>query len=204
MEATNMNIRFSGLRPGLFFRAPSYSGCARLFLVLTALSFAGCSSNDDNGDDFFNSARVVDLAVEDSTIHVGDGTVLAVNFSFDASNVFNDDDNVSVVVRLPEGIEYRDDTSEIDGVSGDDGVGAQVVRCVASGETYLIYDLDRFDLDNAANPAGDGDAVITLTIDATKRGDFATIEAAADGDRTPLFSCGSSFASDEQVSIEVD
>lgn len=174
-------------------------------LALSCLSVAGCNSDSDDDDDFFNSARVVDLALQDSTIRVGEGTVVAVNFSFDASRVFNDGDSVIVVVRLPAELEYRDGTAEIDGLGGeDDGVGAQVVRCGNLGESYLIFDMDEFDLDQAENPSGDGDAVLTLTVDGIDPLQFGTIEAAANGETSPLFTCGGSFASDEEVSLSVE
>lgn len=173
-----------------------------LLLLLLALSVGSCSSDSDDDDDFFEDADVIDLSVEDSNIEVGEGTVLAVEFSFDADRVFNDGDNVVVVVKLPEGLEFRDGTSEIDGVDGDDSLGAQIVRCSGSNETYLIFDMDEFDLDNASNPPGDADAVLTMTVDGVAPVDFETIEATA-GDNEPLFECGERFISDEQAAITV-
>jgi hypothetical protein len=137
-----------------------------VWVALLTIGLGSCSGDDEDDDpDFFDDAEVVDLSLEDSTIEVNEATILAVEFSFDFSRVFDDDENVVIVVRLPEGIEFRDGTSEIDGIDGDEEVGAQIVRCSGSDETFLIFDMDRFDLDDASNPPGDADAVLTLTIE---------------------------------------
>ena len=112
------------------------------------------------------------------------------------------DDNVVVVVRLPPELEYRDDTSEIDGSAGDDKVGAQVTHCADTGETFLVYDLDRFDLDEARNPSGDADARLTLTIDGVLPTSSTEIGARAE-ENGVSFSCGGVFLPDESIVVDV-
>ncbi|MCC6952540.1 MAG: hypothetical protein IT290_00330 [Deltaproteobacteria bacterium] len=172
---------------------------AYAFLALTiATTGFGCSGGDD--DDDFGGGGVTRVRIDDRTLSVGEGTVVAVDFEFDRQDIFIDDDNVVVVVRLPGQLRYRDDTSEIDGVGSDDGVGARVTEC--AGETYLEYDLDRFDLDDAANPDGSADARLTLTVDAVSPGASVEIEAVAEENGVP-YSCGAAFLSDESEFVSV-
>jgi len=174
-----------------------------LLLILLCLS-SGCGSSgsDDNDDDFFNDAEVTDVVVRDPVIREGDGTVVAVEFAFDPDRVFNDGDNIKVVVKLPPGVVYRDGTAEIDGLDdNDDKVGPQFASCPDTDELFLLFDLDEFDLDEATNPPGDGDAVVTLTIDGVANTDFATIDASA-GNNLPPFSCGNFFGQESaQITV---
>ena len=171
-----------------------------LLALTLAASGIGCSGSDD--DDDFGGGGVTRVRADDRQLSVGEGTVLAVDFEFDRDDVFIDDDNVTVALRLPPELRYRDDTSEIDGVSTDDGVGARVTFCQDTGETFLEYDLDRFDLDDAKNPDGDADARLTLTVDAVAAGSSVEIEAIADSNGV-AYSCGGRFLSDESEFVSI-
>ena len=70
----------------------------------------------------------------------------------------------------------------------------------ASGEQFLLYDMDRFDLENATSPVAD--ARLKFTLDGIAPG-VSIVRAFADTDR-PVFACGDDFLSDEEVAIEVD
>ena len=173
-----------------------------LFLLLLLAAGCGSESDDDDDDDFFNDAEVTDVVVQDPVIEKGEGTVVAVEFAFDRNRVFNDGDSIKVVAKLPPGVIYREGTAEVDGIDGnDDKVGPQFASCPDTDELFLIFDLDEFDLDEATNPPGDGDAVVTFTVDGVAETEFATIDATA-GNDLPPFSCGQFFG-DESAQITV-
>lgn len=173
--------------------------CLALLLAGTAFSVASCG-NDDDG---FNNSEVTDLDVQEDQLFVGEGTVVRVDFTFDASDVFDDDENISIGVRLPNGLVYRDGTAEIDAAGGDESVGAQISTCLSTGESFLFFDLDRFDLDDADNPTGDADARLTFTVDAVAAAGTGFIQARADDDSI-AFSCGEPFFFDEQIGITIN
>lgn len=170
-------------------------------LALLVGSLAGCSGSDD---DNFVSAVVTTIEVSDSVIAVGQGSVIAVDFSFSADDIFNDRKRIFLVVRLAPALAFREGTSEIDGAfSGDDeGVGAQITNCLESGETFLLFNLDRFDLDEAENPAGDADARLNFTVDGILPEPQAIISARADGSPA-IFTCGVEFIPEAATAIQV-
>jgi hypothetical protein len=165
-------------------------------------SFTGCGGDDD----IFGSGgrtEVDEIQADDGVIALGEGTVVTFNFSFDDDDVLNDDGNVRLVVKLPNGLRYRPNSSEIDEPgSNDKEVGAQILECSSSGESYLLFDMDRFDLRGADAPNSDSDAQLKLTVDGTRRGSTLVIEARADKDRI-AYGCDVSFVPDEQEVISV-
>lgn len=165
--------------------------------LVSALSLSACGTESDTEAD----ARVVDIFLEDSTIDVGDATVVRVDFRFDSSAVLDDGDNVRLVVRLPEGIQFRDGTAELVTLFGDDRIGAQVTNCSLSGESYLLFDMDEFDLDDVADIDGEADARLKLTIDAVARTGVEAIGATANNSQVP-FSCGDFFVAEEATAVE--
>ncbi len=167
--------------------------------IITAILLASCSGSDSNSS---FSAGVTDVRVENSSINVGEFTVAAIDFTYSADGVFNDKRNVQLVVRLPSELSYAEGTAELDQAVGeDDKIGAQVTRC-ADGDTYLLFDMDRFDLDGAANPDGDSDARLTLTVQGVKAAPVVYLEAAARDEYTP-FGCGQPFLVDEDAAISI-
>ncbi|MFN8390005.1 MAG: hypothetical protein U0136_06920 [Bdellovibrionota bacterium] len=166
-------------------------------LVAPLLLSAGCGSGSD---DDFGFARVENLAAADNTIPVGDGTAVAADFSFDHAAV-DDGDRVFLVIRVPQGLELRPDTSELETTSGDDKIGAEVTNC-ATGEQFLLYDMDRFDLDNVTSPSRNADGRLKFTLDGLEPG-VNVVRAYASTDR-PLFGCGQDFLTDEEIAIQVD
>jgi hypothetical protein len=167
-------------------------------LTATALMCIGCGGSGSN--DNFGFADVENLAVADNSIIIGDGTAVAADLAYDPSAV-QDGDRVFLVVRVPERLALRPDTSEIETTSGDDKVGAEVTNC-ASGEQFLLYDLDRFDLENAISPTRGANARLKFTLDGLSPG-TAIVRARADTDR-PIFGCGEDFLSDEEIAIEIN
>ena len=169
---------------------------AMLFVCLfISLCSWGCGGGDDE-DFFFDDAGVDDIDVDDSTIHAGGSTIVRVNFSYSASDVFENNERIVVVVRLPPELRYREGTAEIQTTFGsDDEVDPQGGICSDSGETFLVFDLDDRDLSDAENPGGDADAQLSLTVDALVPGGNVVIDATA-RERSVAFSCGQSFFSD--------
>jgi hypothetical protein len=166
-------------------------------LVVTA----GCGGDgDDDQDDTDDTINVTRVDFENGAISNGEQSVVSVDFSYDAEEVFEDGVHAMIVVKLPPQLQYLPESSEIDGIGTDEGVGAQVTTCSTTGETYLLYDLDENDLDLAENPDGDADARLTLTVTAVAPGN-ATIVAR--GDLTGLFACDVSFAADAGGSITI-
>ncbi|MCB0346412.1 MAG: hypothetical protein KDD66_14935 [Bdellovibrionales bacterium] len=161
---------------------------------------AGCSSDDN---DFVN-ADVVRINLSDSTIAVGEGSVVAVEFSFSSNAVFSNEKTLYLVIRLDSSLMLREGTSEIDGFtsSADKSVGAQITECPESGETILLYALDRFDLDEADNPSGDADARLNFTIDGIAADSEAIISARAD-DENLMQSCETSLVPEAVTSLIV-
>lgn len=176
----------------------------QVILVLgLAVCGAGCGDDDDDDDNGIRpESRVVNIFLDKSVIPVGDTAVVNVDVTFDSDSVFDDNENVVVVVQLPNGIAYVNDSSEIQGITGDSGVGAQVTNCASTGEAFLLYDLDENDLDTAENPDGDADARISFTIQGAASTGPQTIQANA-GDNAVIFTCGQPFASDAQAAVAV-
>lgn len=176
----------------------------RLGLLLTPLFGAtvltGCGG--DGGDDNnVPGSSVVSIDTDTNPIPVGQAGILSVNFSYSANDVFDDGVNVVVVVHLPSNLRYRADTSEVDLPFGDDRqVGAQVTECGANGQ-FLLFDLDKSDLEAADNPGGDADARLTLTVDAVQATPTATVQAIAHDETVP-FDCNG-FVPDAVLGIAV-
>lgn len=157
-----------------------------LLSILVSLPLSGCGSDSDG----FVTAYVVDVQADNTTLQVGDdGTIVRVSFAFDVSEVLDGNERVVVVILLPSSLVLRGDSAEVDGEieSNDKRVGAQTTSCGTNG-TFLVFDLDRFDLDNAGNPGGIADARLDFIIDAVSENDFAEISARADGS-TPIIEC---------------
>lgn len=177
--------------------------CASLALFL-ALAMTGCGDDDDDedGGGFNDPASVVNLTIDKGILARGEQAVVTVETTFDAENIFDDGSNLVIVVRLPNGVVYVGETSEIDTIVDDRGVGAQVTTCAGTGETFLLYDLDENDLDSAENPGGDADMRLTLTVQGAATTGPVTIDAAAE-ENTQFFACGQPFSAERQAAVSV-
>jgi len=180
----------------------SFKAC-RVGLAFAAgvVGIVGCS--DDDNFTGGGVTEVVEITADDSSIPVGGGTVVRFNFSFDQNDVFFDDGEVNLVVKLPAELSYRDNSAEIDRPgSRDKDTDPRVRRCL-DGESFLSFTFDESDLDDADVPFDGGDASLKLTVDGERRGGLVAIEAAADDGVVP-FGCSQSFIPEEQEIISVE
>ena len=158
---------------------------------------AGCGSSDDNV-----VARIVELFLDDRTISIGESTVLRSQFRFSEDRIFNDRDEISVVIRIPAEVSFREDSAEIQGDFDDEDVSPLITDCGVGQEKFLRFEFDDEDLSGAQNPDGSADAELALTLDAVSSGEAIVISAAADNDGVP-FSCGGTFLADEETSMTI-
>lgn len=174
-----------------------------ILLLLSCSLLAGlsaCGSDDDDEDD--GGSRVTSVNLDDNPISLGGETVLYTEFSFSSDDIFDDDQNVFVVVKLPNTVRYKAGTTEIDRPTGEDhGVDPRVTSC-PNGETFLAFDLDEDDLASAANPDGDADARLNMVLVGTQLSLAATIEAAARNNNI-LYGCDQPFFSDAVTTIRI-
>ena len=171
--------------------------------VALCSGFAACGGDSDDDDNGLFTARVTQVFFDDAVIAVGEGTVVHVEFSFDASEVFDDGQPVRVAVHLPAQTAFRSGTAEIQGpADADDDVGAQVFGCGANAESFLLFDLNEDDLDLAENPNGDADAALTFIVDGVSPVSGGVVEAKASVVQ-PSFACGQPFSSDQSALITI-
>ena len=166
-------------------------------LLVLAASIGGCGSNDEDTD-----ALIREMNFNDSVISRGDGSVLKVDVQFSRDRIFNEDDELVIVLELPESLEYRRGSAEVQAPFEDEDVGANEVLC-PSGVSYLEIELDEDDLFSAEDPDGKADARVTLTLDGVRTDALAVVrgKAAYNG---AYFSCADGLiGSDASASIRV-
>jgi hypothetical protein len=172
----------------------------RLFLLLALIVCSvSCGKNSVFGNG--RNSNVVEIGSDDGVIRVGESTVIRVDFEYSFNEVFDDGENVIVLVRLGAELRLREGTSEIQGNFGDESVGAQVTNC-DTGEQYLLFDLDDNDLSGAEDPFGEGDAELSFTVDAVVENPNAVIDALATNNSV-FFECGGTFRGEEVTVVTV-
>ena len=174
-----------------------------LSLRVCSLAFAcllgGCGGGGSSGS---GDVSVVDLSADTRVLSVGSGTVVAVDITFDADRVTGGE-TFHAVVRLPSELRYLASSAEIDGfTSVDDNSVSPIISNCASGEQFLAFDFSRNDLLRAANPSGDADMRLNMTVNAVALSAGAVLEAAAEEDLPP-YACGQPFTPDETESIQI-
>jgi len=164
-----------------------------------ACLLGGCGGGGSSGS---GDVSVVDLSADTRVLSVGSGTVVAVDITFDADRVTGGE-TFHAVVRLPSELRYLASSAEIDGfTSVDDNSVSPIVSNCASGEQFLAFDFSRNDLLRAANPSGDADMRLNMTVNAVALSAGAVLEAAAEEDLPP-YACGQPFTPDETESIQI-
>lgn len=167
----------------------------RGFFVVLILTQMNCGGSGDSSGGDVNA-----IIVDDSVINVGGASVVQVEFSFDADEVFNHSREVIIVLHLAPGIVFHPGSGEVDIPGGNDlPASGQITNC-NTGDSFVLFNLNKQDLLTADNPSGDADARLTLTIDAIAPG-TSTIEGEA-GD-VATFACGQEFNAQATAIIEV-
>ncbi len=169
--------------------------------VVVASGVVGCAEDDDLYGE--GTTEVVEISAEDSTIPEGGATILKVNFSYDQNAVFYDDGEVTLVIKLPRQLTYRDNSAEIDGPGSRDKDEDPIIKRCSNGESFLAFTFNENDLDDAQPPTDGADAQLKLTVDAVVSGQYVPVEARADED-TVLYSCAQIFNYDEQDILTVE
>jgi hypothetical protein len=157
------------------------------------------------GDDLDSvNARVVNSSLSERVLRVNQSAILTLGLEYENSDglIFDRSSDISLVVKIPAGLIYREGTAEIQRLIDDKKITPTIVSCNSSGEQFLNFRLDSDDLDEGRDPSGSADVEIKLTLDAIAVTGVSLVEAVADED-TPLFSCGSFFANDVQETIQV-
>lgn len=173
----------------------------KVCVLMALVGVVGCAEDDEYFGD--GTTEVVEIASEDSTIPEGGATILKFNFLYDQNSVFKDDGEVTLVVKLPRQLTYRDNSGEIDGPGSRDKDEDPIVKRCSSGESFLVFTFDENDLDDAQPPSDGADAQLKMTVDAVASGQFVPVEARADED-TVLYSCAQVFNYDEQDVLTVE
>ena len=170
-----------------------------MLVALMGLVMApGCGSDSNSST---VTARILSFLFEQDTIAVGESTVVRSQFSFDAGNVFSDDQPVYLLFRLPPQVAFRTGSAEVQRPVVDDKVNPQIDLC-PNGDFFLSFRLDEDDLAAASNPSGDADAELAFTIDALEEATGVVIEAAARDANTP-FICDRTFVPDVAAGLRI-
>lgn len=147
-------------------------------------------------------ARVVRMSLDAPFIPLGGVGVLSVEPTFAESRVATGE-RVVLVVKLPAGVSYQEESSAIQTESGSRGVSAFATPC-GDGSSLITYDLGSAELDNAQDPDGlaDADARLVLGLEGTSNTAAASIQAAA-ADNALEAACGGSFDAESDVAVAV-
>lgn len=160
-----------------------------LALSLGLASLVGCGGNDED-DDVGTNANVVEISASPSALIAGEATIISTKFSFSSSDVFDENDDIEVVVELPPQLLFRPGTAEIKRPIDDMDINPSAEVPCPGGTSFLRFTLDRSDLVDANNPGGDADAELRFTVDSLPPTGATVIAAAASDDIVP-FSCQS-------------
>lgn len=144
-------------------------------LLIPLSSIVGCSSNNDDG----GSAFVNELGIEQSSLVLGQESVLTVKFSFSADDVFENEEEVGISVRLPSQLAFKDGSAEIKRIIDDHGVSPAGIASCSDSSSFVSFSFSRSDLIDANNPGGNADAELRFTVTAKSRGTGSQVLALA-------------------------
>lgn len=171
--------------------------------ALAAVAVQGCTG-DNNNNDSGNTTEVREIDPASVVIPYGQSVVVRFNFAFDEEDVFENDQQVQVIVQLPRGLTFDIGSGQISGYTSQEkeGVTPDYVRC-DNGVVYLVFNLNASDLDNAAPPSSDTDAQLTTSIEGWALGNDFVIQArAVIGDYQ--WTCDSDLDPDQQQVMSVE
>lgn len=146
-----------------------------LFIVPVSILVAACGGGSTNNT---KDAIVSNLFTDAASVQVGDDIDLDVDFTFSHDIVVNDNHNVIVIVRVPNGLRYELDTARVDEVGGTDSVDPTVEIC-SNGDSYLRFSLGQDVLNNASDPSGTADGKLIMALLGSQSVGAVTIDAVA-------------------------
>ncbi len=186
--------------------------------AMLLLSACGGSGGDDDSNDGVNTpptpvdetptpaepedARVVRMALDSAFIPLGGVSDLSLEPTYGESRVAAGE-RVVIVVRLPAGVGYQEDSSSVQTESGSRGISALATPC-PDGGTLITYDLGSAELNDAKDPDGldDADARVIIGVEGLVNTGAAKISAAA-ADNSLAASCDGGFNAESDVTVAV-
>ncbi len=147
-------------------------------------------------------ARVVRMSLDAPFIPLGGVGLLSIEPTFAESRVAAGE-RVVLVVKLPAGVGYQEESSTVQTESGTRGISAFAAPC-GDGSTLITYDLGSAELDGAQDPDGvdDADARIIVGVEGLSNTPAAAIQAAA-ADNAFAASCDGNFDAESDVAVAV-
>ena len=149
-------------------------------------------------------ARVTAIGLENAILATGDSTLVNIDVTYGESRVEQNGERVTVVVKLPPGLQYAVDSSGIRSGGSSSEAVANVTTC-ADGSSFIAYDFGVAELDSATDPDGreDADFELIFVADGTGLTGEAVISSAA-ADNALSFSCESNFQEEIATGIRVN
>lgn len=154
------------------------------FIALASgIMLNGCGGDDNNG-----SVNVTEVSTNPGVVRSGNQSVVTVRFSYEANQLFDDNERVLLTVQLPSGVTYKAGSAEIDRPLDDDSVSPEGIITCPDGSSFVSFDFDRQDLALATNPGGNADGRLTFTGITSGGATNVLINASASADGVE-FSC---------------
>ncbi|MCO6431050.1 MAG: hypothetical protein J5J00_09340 [Deltaproteobacteria bacterium] len=171
---------------------------ANVYLIVLVLLMPACGGS---GRSLQGKYSVTDVNILANDIEVGESVRVEVFFETKTEGD-GTPDGVDLVVRIPAELEYVSGTSAIyDGdTNNSDRYTPQLITECETGESYLIYEFQDFDLFNR-EVGGAGNFGIRLEARGVSPV-AATFVGATAGDREG-FECGEQFAAEENEAVQV-
>ncbi len=164
--------------------------------VTSLLLTAGCNSSDNVA-----GAEVTTMTSDNSAIPVGGTTTVHASFSFDTGSVFSSNDDVVLVIRLPEGLHALEANSVLTTSSGSSTVTPQLLDCAGGLESYAVYDFTPGTLGVGA-PSGDTQAQLDFEVEGIGVTDSSSVKGLANL-KMVAFGCDVTFSSESSVDVKV-
>ena len=200
----NYEASTSGQFPKTFINSGSTMHSAisilrQILVSLTLLSMISCGSDDKSRE----QAQIIDMSFDQSVIAVGESAVLTVRFFYSVDLVFDDQDSVIVLLRVPSELQFRLGSSVIQQATDGTTVGPRISNCAGSGETFLEFNFDRRALQLASDPEGKANAALLLTFDAVAANPQTPVVGDA-ANQQINFRCGEDLIGDSIVNIAIN
>jgi hypothetical protein len=134
-------------------------------------------------------------------MEIGEPAIFQIDFDYNSSDVFDDGDTVSLVVKVPAQLEYLRNSARLNQWGSDDLLTTPYVRKCLDGTTYLAFVFDDNDLDDGQSD-GNSDAQLSVTLVANRPGQEVTVEATAALNGVS-YGCREDFVADQQETVDI-